>query len=104
MLRALWVVLILNPITVKQQHIPHTHGSSLGSKGDKALTSNRRRMAGAFAPRHENHIALAGVGIVVFDEEELVDAVILERRDLDHGTDGAGETSFDNEVLLTANL
>lgn len=61
-------------------------------------------MAGTFASRHEHHIALACIGIVVFDEEELVHAVILERRDLDYVANGASKTSFDDEVLFTADL
>ena len=61
-------------------------------------------MAGAFTSRHEHHIALACIGIVVFEKEELVHSVILKCRDLDHGANGAGKTSFDDEVLFTADL
>ena len=61
-------------------------------------------MAGAFAPRHEHYIVLAGIGIIVFQEEELVNTVILKCRDLDYESDRTSQTALNNEVLLPPNL
>lgn len=41
------------------------------------LTSYVLGMPGAFAAGHEDDILLAGVGIVVFQKEELIDAILL---------------------------
>lgn len=43
----------------------------------RLLTCDILSVKGAFTPGHENDIALARVGIIVFQKEELVDAVIL---------------------------
>ena len=57
----------------------------------------------ALATGHEDDIALARVGISVFEKEKLVDAIVLERRDFGYGAYGAGEALFDDEVFLAAN-
>ena len=44
-------------------------------------------MTATFPSRDENYIALAGVDILVFEDEELVDSVLLERSDLDYYAD-----------------
>lgn len=54
------------------------------------LTCYGRGVPGAFATSYEDNIALAGVRIVVLEEEELVDAVFLEGSDFDYSTNGAG--------------
>lgn len=98
---------ILHPSRIERQDIDSMCVPAAWSqevKNGRSLTCNSPRLAGAFASCHEHHIALTCIGIVVFDEEELVHAVILERRDLDHGANGASETSFDDEVLFTADL
>jgi len=46
-------------------------------------------MATTLASGHEDYIPLARVGIVVFQNEKLVDAVFLECGNLDYYTDGA---------------
>jgi hypothetical protein len=68
------------------------------------LTCDVLGMSGTFAPRHEYDIALAGVGIVVLQKEELVDAVLLQRRDLDDDADRTGQALLDDQVLLPADL
>ena len=61
-------------------------------------------MEGALAPRHEDDIALARIGVIVLEKEELVDAVLLQGRDLDDVADRAGQTALDDQVLLAPNL
>jgi hypothetical protein len=46
-------------------------------------------MAAALAAGDENDIALARVGIIVFQDEKLVDAILLEGGNLDYYADGA---------------
>lgn len=50
-------------------------------------TCYRIGMAAALASGDKDDIALARVDIVVLQNEELVDAVLLERRDLDDDSD-----------------
>jgi len=61
-------------------------------------------MACAFAPSDENDVALACIGIILLEEEELVDAVVLKGCDLDDESDGTGEALFNDEVLLAPDL
>lgn len=61
-------------------------------------------MASALATSYEDDIPLAGVGVLVLEEEELVYAVFLESSDLDDGTDRARQAALKNEVLLPADL
>lgn len=61
-------------------------------------------MAGALAACHEYDIALARIGIVVLQEEELIDTIFLQRRYLDHDANWARQASLDDEILLSANL
>lgn len=68
------------------------------------LTCDRLGVKGRFAPGHENDIALASIGIVVFEEEELVDTIILQGRDFDNGADGTSQTTFDDKILLAPDL
>lgn len=61
-------------------------------------------MSGTLPAGDEDDIALSGPDIVALEEEELVDAVVLEGRDLDDSADRAGEALFDDEVLLALDL
>lgn len=61
-------------------------------------------MSGTLATSNEDDVALGGADIVALEEEELVDAVVLECRDLDNGADGASEALLDDEVLLALDL
>lgn len=47
-------------------------------------------MTCAFAPSYEDDVALTRVGIVVFQEKELVDTIFLKGRYFDDGADRAG--------------
>jgi len=55
-----------------------------------AHTSYRPYFLRILPSDEENNIPLAGVDIVVLEEEELVHAVFLERAELDEQADGAG--------------
>lgn len=68
------------------------------------LTCNFLCITGAFAPRDENDISLAGAGVFTFQEEEFVDAVVLQGRDLDDEANRAGEALFNHEIFLAADL
>lgn len=61
-------------------------------------------MSATLAARDEDNVALARVGIVVLEDEELVDAVLLESRDLDDGADGPYEAAIKDDVLLATDL
>jgi hypothetical protein len=54
-----------------------------------ARTCNRLGVMPALPTRNEHDIALASVRIIVFEKEELVNAVVVKRRHLDHVTDRA---------------
>lgn len=61
-------------------------------------------MPSTLAAGNEDDIALAGVDIVVFEDEELVDAVFLELRDLHNRADRAHEAPIKDHILLAADL
>jgi len=67
-------------------------------------TRYRLSMATDLSPCDKNDIVLAGVDVVIFENEEFVDAVFLQGSDLDYRTDGADETAVEHEVLLPAHL
>lgn len=46
-------------------------------------TSDHLSVSGTISSGNEDNIALAGVGVVVFQEEDLVDSVVLQSRELD---------------------
>lgn len=72
--------------------------------GPGSLTCDGLSMPGTLPAGDEDDIALRGADIVALEEEELVDAVVLEGRDLDDGADGASEALLDDEVLLALDL
>lgn len=57
-----------------------------------------------FTPSDEDDITLACVDIIVFENEELVDTVLLQHSNFDDDTDRADEVSIEDDILLTANL
>lgn len=61
-------------------------------------------VATAFAPRDEDDITLARIDVVVFEDEELVDSVLLEYSDLDNDANGTDQASIKDDVFLTADL
>lgn len=68
------------------------------------LTCNVLGVPSTLPPSNEDDIALYCAHIVALQEEELVDAVVLESRDLDDGSNRAGEALLDDEVLLALDL
>ena len=52
----------------------------------------------------EDNIALAGIGIVVLQEEDFVYSIVLESREFDKQTDWACEIFLYHEILLAADL
>lgn len=68
------------------------------------LTSYRPHLLRVLASNEEDNVPLAGVDIVVLEEEELVDAVFLESAELDEQSNGAGQRALDDEVLLASDL
>lgn len=64
--------------TCRMTSIQHAKMSAHGISAQQAgLTCNVLSVASALAPCHEHDVALTCVGIVVLQEEELVDSVFL---------------------------
>lgn len=68
------------------------------------LTCDGLSMSGTLSAGNEDDIALSGADIVALQEEELIDAVVLEGCDLDDSPNRAGEALLDDEVLLALDL
>lgn len=69
----------------KRQRRINLRGVS-GEVWSVGLTCDSVSVARRLAPRNEDDIALARVGVVVLEEEKVVDAVIAQGRGLDHDT------------------
>lgn len=52
----------------------------------------------------EDDIALGGIDVAILQEERPVDAVLLEGRELKEQVERAGQVSFEDDVLLAADL
>lgn len=61
-------------------------------------------MAGRLAAGNEDDITLARVAVLVLEKEEIVDAVVAQRRGLDDDAERAGEALLDHKVLLPTDL
>ena len=61
-------------------------------------------MLSTLAPSNEHYIALANIGIVVLQEEDLVDSVILKSRELDEYAYRTSQTSLKDQILLPTYL
>jgi hypothetical protein len=61
-------------------------------------------MPTALSSSHKDDIALTCIHVVVLEDEELVDAILLERSNFDDCTDGADQAAIKHEVLLAADL
>lgn len=70
----------------------------------KALTGDSLSVPGALASCHEDNIALACIGILLFKEEELIDAILVQGGHLDNDTNRAGEATFNDKILLATDL
>jgi hypothetical protein len=58
----------------------------------------------AFSSCNEHYIALADVGIPVFQEEHLVNPIVLESGKLDKKAYWTSQALFKDEILLPSNL
>lgn len=67
-------------------------------------TGYHPRLLRILASDKEHHIALAGVDVVVLEKEDLVDAVLLQRTELDEKTNRSGQRFLNDQVLLASNL
>lgn len=61
-------------------------------------------MAGTLSTGNKDNIALSCADVVALQEEKLIDAIVLEGRDLDDSSNGAGEALLNHEVLLALDL
>lgn len=61
-------------------------------------------MATAFASRNKDNIALAGICVVILQNEELVYSIFLKDSDLDYSSDRTNKALIENDILLPANL
>lgn len=61
-------------------------------------------MAAAFPSRDEDDVALACIGILILENEELVDSVLLEGSDLDYYADWPDQAPIEDDILLAADL
>ena len=61
-------------------------------------------MLPTLTPSNEDDIPLTDVRIAILQEENLVDAIILERREFDKYAYRASQAFLQNQVLLPTNL
>ena len=62
------------------------------------------RLFGILAANEEDDIPLAGIDIVVFQKENLVYAIFLERTELDEKTNSPSQRLLNDQVLLASDL
>jgi hypothetical protein len=62
------------------------------------------RLFGVLAANEEHNIPLAGVDIVVLQEENLVYAIFLERTEFDEKTNSTSQRFLNNQILLASDL
>jgi hypothetical protein len=67
-------------------------------------TSNRHDRLRLLSSNEKNDVALRRVDIVVLEEERLVHAIFLQRRELDKQIQGPGKRLFKHEILLASDL
>jgi len=67
-------------------------------------TSYRPHDLHIFPPDEEDNVPLAGIDIVVLEEEQLIDSIFLERAELDKESDDASKGPLDDQVLLASDL
>jgi hypothetical protein len=61
-------------------------------------------MATTLAARNEDDVALACIGVVVLQNEELVHPIFLKSCNLDYSPDWANKTLVEDNVLLSTDL
>lgn len=61
-------------------------------------------MAATFPSRNEDDVALARIDILILEDEEFIDSILLERRNLNYYANWADEASIEDDILLATNL
>jgi hypothetical protein len=61
-------------------------------------------MATAFASRNKDNVALAGICVIILQNEELVYSVLLKDSDLNYRSDRTNKALVEDDILLPANL
>ena len=67
-------------------------------------TSYCPSLLGILATDEEDHVPLAGIDIVVLQEEDLVDTIFLKCTEFDEETNCPSERLFNDKVLLASDL
>lgn len=62
------------------------------------------RLLRVLAANEEHDVPLAGIDIVILQEEDLVYAIFLQCTELDEKTDSSGQRLFNDQVLLASDL
>lgn len=68
------------------------------------LTGYYFRMPARVSTGYEDDVSLTGIEIFVFEDEELVHAILLERSYFDDVSDWSNKAAIEYQVLLAANL
>lgn len=59
-------------------------------------TGNSERTSSIFSPDQKDHISLGRVDVLVLQKEHLIDAIILQDRELDKDPNGTRERLFND--------
>jgi hypothetical protein len=62
------------------------------------------RLLRVLAANEEHDVPLAGIDVVVLQEEYLVYAIFLQRTELDEKTNSSSQSLFNDQVLLASDL
>lgn len=89
---------------VKTGHYIISHRTASDLHRNPYLTCYGLCMSAAFSASHKDDIALARIHVVILENEELIDAILLKRSNLDDCADGADQAAVKHEVLLAADL
>jgi len=91
--------------TVLNDHVRHNN-SALRNVRTKARrpTGYRPNDLRILPPDEEDNVPLAGIDIVILQEEQLVDPIFLERAEFDKEADDASKGALDDQVLLASDL
>lgn len=68
------------------------------------LTGYSSCLFGVLASDEKHHVALAGIDIVILQEEDLVNTVLLKSTELDKEADRSSKRFLNNQVLLATDL
>lgn len=61
-------------------------------------------MSRALAASDEDDVALTGIDVVIFQDEELVDTIFLKCSNLDYQANGANQAAVEDDILLSSYL